>query len=173
MENNKYSLSLRIIHWLMAAFIISMLCPMFYIKSLPVNNEIKSSIYTIHKACGITVLKLVVIRAFFRAFSYVPPLSANLSRFEANVSKVVHFVLYFLMVLMPLSGYVMSSASGIEIKYFFHIPLLISKNKELTNVANKLHSIFAYLMLFFITLHIIGALKHTFVDKQNIFKRII
>ncbi|QKX02518.1 cytochrome b [Wolbachia endosymbiont of Dirofilaria (Dirofilaria) immitis] len=173
MGNNKYSLGLRIIHWLMAAFIIGMLCCGFYMKSLPVSNEIKFSIYTVHKACGITILGLVVIRMFFRAFSHVSPLSANFSRFEVNTSKAVHFVLYFLMVMTPLSGYVMSSASDIEIKYFFYIPLLISKNKELSNVANKLHSMFAYFMIFFIALHIFGALKHTFVDKQNIFKRII
>ncbi|MCV3769404.1 MAG: cytochrome b/b6 domain-containing protein, partial [Wolbachia pipientis] len=84
-----------------------------------------------------------------------------------------HFFLYSLMVLMPLSGYIMSSASGIKIKYLFHIPLLIDKNKELSNIANKLHSIFAYFMIFSITLHILGTLKHTFINKQNILKRII
>ncbi len=77
------------------------------------------------------------------------------------------------MVLMPLSGYVMSSASGKKIKYFFHIPLLINQNKDLANTANQLHSMLAYFMVLFIILHILGALKHTFIDKQNIFKRMI
>ncbi|TVS92880.1 DUF4405 domain-containing protein, partial [Wolbachia pipientis] len=110
---------------------------------------------------------------FFRVFTYVPPLSANFSRFVINASKTIHFGLYALMVLMPLSGYVMSSASSKEIKYFFHIPLLVNENKELASVANQLHSILAYFMILFIALHIIGALKHTFIDKQNIFKRMI
>ncbi|MGL9717954.1 MAG: cytochrome b [Wolbachia sp.] len=169
----KYNLGLRIIHWLMAVFIIGMLCSGFYMKSLPVSNEIKFSIYAIHKACGVTILGLVIIRIFFRVFTCVPLLPVNFSRFEVNASKTVHFCLYSLMILIPLSGYVMSSASGIKIKYFFHIPLLISKNKELANAANGLHSILAYFIIFFITLHILAALEHTFIDKQNIFKRII
>jgi len=173
MEDNKYSLGLRIIHWLMAIFIIGMLCSGFYMKSLPVSNEIKFSIYAIHKACGVTVFGLVVIRIFFRAFTRVPPLPASFSRLIINASKAVHFGLYSLMILMPLSGYVMSSASGRGIKYFFHIPLLISKNKGLASAANGLHSILAYFIIFFIVLHILAALKHTLIDKQNIFKRII
>ncbi|MGL9762995.1 MAG: cytochrome b [Wolbachia sp.] len=173
MEDNKYSLGLRIIHWLMAVFIIGMLCSGFYMKSLPVSNEIKFSIYAIHKACGVTVFGLVVIRILFRAFTYVPPLPVNFSRLIINASKAVHFGLYSLMILMPLSGYVMSSASGKGIKYFFHIPLLISKNKELASATNGLHSILAYFIIFFIVLHILSALKHTLIDKQNIFKRII
>ncbi|WP_255563393.1 cytochrome b, partial [Wolbachia endosymbiont of Bemisia tabaci] len=168
-----YSLGLRIIHWLMSALIIGMLYSGMYMKSLPISNEIKFSIYAIHKACGITVLGLIIVRIFFRVFTYIPPLPANFSRFVINASKTVHFSLYSLMVLIPLSGYIMSSASGKSIKYFFHVPLLINKNKELASAANQLHSILAYFMIFFITLHIIGALKHIFIDKQNIFKRMI
>lgn len=67
----------------------------------------------------------------------------------------------------------MSSASSKEIKYFFHIPLLINHNEDLASAANQLHSILAYFMILFIVLHILGALKHTFIDKQNIFKRMI
>ncbi|MDD9331420.1 MAG: cytochrome b [Wolbachia sp.] len=173
MKNDKYSLGLRIIHWLMAVFIVGMLCSGFYMKSLPVSNEIKFSIYTIHKACGITILGLIIIRIFFRIFTYVPSPPINFSKLTINASKIVHLSLYFLMLLMPLSGYVMSSTSGIKIKYFFYIPLLISKNKELASVANELHSMFAYSMVLFIILHIIGALKHVFIDKQNILKRMI
>jgi cytochrome b561 len=173
MESEKYSLALRITHWLMAVFIIGMLCSGLYMKSLPISNEIKFSIYAIHKACGITILGLVVVRIFLRIFTYTPPFPSNFSKFVVSASKVVHICLYFLMVLMPLSGYVMSSASGIKIKYFFHIPLLINKNRELATSANESHTVLAYLMIFFITLHILGALKHIFIDKQNILKRII
>ncbi|WCR58046.1 cytochrome b [Wolbachia endosymbiont of Ctenocephalides felis wCfeJ] len=173
MESNKYSLGLRIIHWVMAVFIIGMLCSGFYMKSLPMSSEIKFNIYAIHKAFGVTILGLIIVRIFFRVFTYVPSLPATLSRFEINASKTVHFGLYALMILMPLSGYIMSSASGREIKYLFHIPLLISRNKEVANIANGTHSMLAYFMVFFIVLHILAALKHTFIDKQNIFKRII
>jgi len=173
MVQDKYSSGLRVIHWLMAIFIIGMLCSGFYMKSLPFSNEIKFSIYDIHKACGITVLGLIIMRIFFRVFTYVPPLPASSSQLTVHASKIVHLGLYFLMLLMPLSGYVMSSASGRAIKYFFHIPLLINENRELTNAANELHSTLAYFIILFIILHIAGTLKHILIDKQNVLKRII
>ncbi|NUY39679.1 cytochrome B [Wolbachia endosymbiont of Litomosoides brasiliensis] len=173
MEYSKYNLGVRVIHWLMAVFIIGMLCSGFYMRSLPVNNEIKFSIYTVHKACGVTIFGLIILRIFFRVFTCDPLFPENFSHFVISVSKIVHFVLYSLAILIPLSGYVMSSASDMKIKYIFYIPLLINKDKDLANAANLLHSILAYFMVFFITLHILGVLKHIFIDKQNILKRII
>nr|WP_255586063.1 cytochrome b/b6 domain-containing protein [Wolbachia endosymbiont of Mansonella perstans] len=129
-----------------------MLCSRFYMKSLPVSNEIKFIIYAIHKACGITIFGLVIARILFRAFTLIPPLPASFSRFEINISKTVHLGLYALMILVPLSGCVMFSASGKRIKYFFHIPLLTSKYKELASAANGLHSILTYFTVFFIVL---------------------
>lgn len=173
MVQDKYSLGLRIIHWLMTVFIIGMLCSGFYMKSLPFSNKIKFSIYAIHKACGITILGLIVIRIFFRVFTYVPPFPVNFSPLTVNASKMVHLSLYFLMLLMPLSGYVISSASGKAIEYFFHIPLLVNENRELANAANELHTTLSYFIILFIILHIAGALKHILIDKQSILKRII
>jgi cytochrome b561 len=92
MEDDKYSLGLRVIHWLMAIFIIGMLCSGLYMKSLPLSNEIKFNIYAIHKAYGITILVLIIVRIFFRVFTYAPRLPANFSRFVINASKTVHFV---------------------------------------------------------------------------------
>ncbi|QKX01548.1 cytochrome B [Wolbachia endosymbiont of Cruorifilaria tuberocauda] len=172
MGNNKYSSSSIVTHWSMAVLIISMLYSRFYMKTLPVSNKIKSITHTLHKAFGITTVGLVVIR-ILRTFTYVLRPLTGLSRFESNVSKAVHFILYFLMVLMPASGYIVTSASSIKIKYLFHIPSLISKNKELASIANRLHSIFTYFMIFFITLHILETLKHAFLDKKSIIKRMI
>ncbi|MDN5247697.1 MAG: cytochrome b [Wolbachia endosymbiont of Tyrophagus putrescentiae] len=173
MIENKYNLGLRVIHWLMAILIIGMICAGFYMKSLPVTNEMKFNIYAIHKACGITILGLVIVRILFRMLTHVPPLTINISRLTVCLSKTVHLGLYATMLLMPLSGYVMSSASGREIKYFFHIPLLISKNEKLASTANQLHSMLAYFTVLLITLHIVGALKHILVDKYNILKRMV
>lgn len=169
----KYSLSVRIMHWLMALLIISMISSGFYMKNLSTSNEFKFTLYTAHKACGITILILVIIRLIFRTFTYVPPFPVNFSKFIVYTSKTVHFCLYSLMAAIPLSGYVMSSASSKEIKYLFHIPLLIKQNKELASTAHEIHSLLAYFIIFFICLHIVGVVKHIFIDKQNILKRII
>nr|WP_246224481.1 cytochrome b/b6 domain-containing protein [Wolbachia endosymbiont of Litomosoides sigmodontis] len=149
-----------------------MLCFEFYMKSLPVNNEIKFSIYPIHRACVIVILRLVILRVFSCVFTCDPLFLANFPC-VINVSETIHFILYSLVIVMLLSSYVMSFASDIKIEYIFYIPLLINKDKDLANTANLLYLILAYFMVFFIVSHIFGALKHIFIGKQNILKRII
>ena len=169
----KYNLSIIIIHWVMALLVISMISSGFYMTNLSTSNEFKFTLYTAHKACGITILILVIIRLIFRIFTYIPPFPTNFSKLTVYMSKTVHFCLYSLMAIVPLSGYIMSSASSREIKYLFHIPLLIKHNKELASTAREIHSLLAYFIIFLICLHIVGVIKHIFIDKQNILKRII
>ncbi len=175
MKDTKYNIILRIVHWLMATIIIAMLISGFYMKSLPAGNPIKFSIYSIHKAIGMTVLMLVVLRIILRLILYVPPLPKNFSQVTILITKVVHFALYILMMCIPLSGYVMSSASGRGIKYFFNfnVPLIIAKSEIIAKLANQLHFILAYLLIIFVTLHLLGTIKHLIIDKQNILKRIV
>lgn len=75
---------------------------------------------------------------------------------------------------MATSGYVMSSASGKAIEIFsFNVPLLIDSNKHIANAAQQAHNICAYMLSTLIIVHILAALKHKFIDKDNIFNRII
>lgn len=175
MKNEKYHLILRAVHWLMAVVILTMLISGFYMKNLPIDNPIKFSIYGIHKATGVSILILVILRIILRLFLYVPPLPQNFSQVTIFATKVVHFALYILMILIPLSGYVMSSASGRNIKYFFNfdIPLIIAENKTIAELSSQLHFILAYLLMSFIALHLLGTIKHLIVDKQNILRRMV
>ncbi|GHM58814.1 MAG: cytochrome b [Candidatus Mesenet longicola] len=175
MKDEKYHLILRIVHWLMAATIVGMLVSGFYMKSLPIDNPIKFSIYGIHKATGVSIFILVILRIILRLFLYVPPLPQNYSQVTVLTTKTVHFALYVLMMLIPLSGYIMSSASGRSIKYFFNfnIPLIIAKNKMVAELSNQLHFISACLLIGFIALHLLGTIKHLIIDKQNILRRIV
>lgn len=175
MRDEKYNLILRIIHWLVAAMIIGMLISGFYMKSLPTDNPIKFSIYSIHKAIGISVFILVILRVILRLSLYAPPLPQNFSQATVLITKTVHFVLYVLMVFIPLSGYMMSSASGRSIKYFFNfdVPLIIAENKMIAELSNQLHFTLACLLIGFIVLHLLGTIKHLIIDKQNILRRMV
>ncbi|WP_339045909.1 cytochrome b [Candidatus Mesenet endosymbiont of Agriotes lineatus] len=175
MKNEKYHLILRVVHWLMAVIILTMLISGFYMKSLPVDNPIKFSIYGIHKATGVSVFILVILRIILRLFLHVPPLPQNFSQVTVLITKTVHFALYVLMILIPSSGYIMSSASGRGIKYFFNfnVPLVIAENKMIAELSSQLHFISACLLIGFIALHLLGTIKHLIIDKQNILRRIV
>ncbi|KJV69549.1 prokaryotic cytochrome b561 family protein [Candidatus Neoehrlichia lotoris str. RAC413] len=116
---------------------------------------------------------LIIFRIFCRIFSQIPSHSKTTSYFSIIVSKYVHTLLYFFMIVMPLSGYMMSSASGKAIKIiFFDVPLIFTQNKSLAFLYNKIHTSSSYIITILIMLHVLGTFKHLIIDKENIFKRI-
>ncbi|MGN7618976.1 MAG: cytochrome b [Ehrlichia sp.] len=171
----KYHISLRIMHWLSGIPIILMLGMGFCMKmkmfpdSYPIGQ-----VYALHKAIGITLLFLLVLRVVCRFSSVIPQYPKSFPYHLVLASKATHVGLYITSITMATSGYVMSSASGKAIKVLsLNIPLLIDTNKNIANVAQQLHNICAYMLSVLIALHILAALKHKFIDKDNIFHRIM
>ena len=166
----KYNFFLRIMHWFMAILIIGMIIMGFNMSKA--DDVMKPLVYGLHKAVGITVMGGVILRLLIRYFT-IKPLMPNNSILD-YLARVVHFCLYFIMLSMPISGYVMSSASGREFTWFFDItvPLLIYKNEQLASNAHIIHTFMSYALVAFISMHFLGTLKHIIVDKQNILKRI-
>ncbi|WDM85743.1 cytochrome b [Ehrlichia sp. JZT12] len=171
----KYHISLRIMHWISGIPIILMLCMGFCMKmELFPNNYPIGQVYALHKAIGIVLLFFFVLRLICRFSSVIPQHPKNFPQYLAVISKVIHIGLYVTSITMATSGYIMSSASGKAIKVLsFNIPLLIDTNKNIANIAQQWHNICAYTLAALIALHILAALKHKFIDKDNIFNRII
>jgi cytochrome b561 len=100
----------------------------------------------------------------------------SMARSEKILAKFVHFALYFLMFLTPLSGYLMSNSYGFAVKLFsLEMPNLISTNYQVAKIFSDIHTIFSYTLLFLISLHIAGVIKHLFFDKaeNNVLKRML
>ncbi|RZB12598.1 cytochrome b [Ehrlichia minasensis] len=171
----KYHSSVRIMHWLTGIPIIFMVIMGFCLKMevFPSNYPI-GEIYTLHKAIGMILLSLLILRLVCRFSSTIPPYPNSFPHYLILVSKITHLGLYITSIAMAISGYVMSSASGKAIKIFsFDVPLLIENNKNIANIAQQCHNICAYILPILIIMHILAALKHKFIDKDNIFNRII
>lgn len=136
------------------------------------DNAIKPLMYGLHKATGITVLFLVIIRVAIRLNTKTPP-AVSKGAIDLIV-RSVHFMLYLLMFCLPISGYIMSSASGRDFTWYFDIkiPLIINKSQTLALYAHNAHSIIAYSLTALIAMHLLGTAKHIFIDKKNILKRI-
>lgn len=117
-ESTKYTLLMRILHWLIAVLILGMIGVGWYMAGLPDEHPTKYDIYPIHKSIGITLLGLVVIRLLVRFFSPIPKLPRELSGWEKVLTKTVHFLLYLLMILVPISGYMMSDFAGFPVEWF-------------------------------------------------------
>ena len=154
----------------MAVLIISLMVIGFNMQS--VADDLKPFLYFLHKAVGVSVFGLILCRILLKLLSDAP---AQHAKSLLNcISKTIHFALYFLMLLMPLSGYLMSSASGRAVVWFFdiNVPLLCDVSIALSKFMHTVHSTGAYIIMVCIILHICGFFKHLFWDKQNLLRRI-
>jgi cytochrome b561 len=166
----KYPVIMRLLHWAMALIIIGLIWAGITMVALPDKNPVKYGVFfPWHKSFGMLVLFLVVARLVIRSRSVVPPLPRALSRFESRAATMVHGALYALMIIVPLSGYAMSSvytqSDGV---YFFgtFIPEWIPKDDAWFQPLFDLHRALAFTLLGLLVIHVVGALKHRFVDRN-------
>ncbi len=169
-----YGVIAKAFHWLMAIFIITLLAVGLIMADME-NSPDKFKLYGMHKAFGIIVLFLVVLRLGWKVLDVSPLLPASISKVAQLGAKVVHLGLYILMFAMPITGWLMSSAAGFPVSIFglFTIPNLVAPDKEFGKNMNELHEALAWILIVLITLHVLAALLHHFYYRDNILRRML
>ncbi|MES2676851.1 MAG: cytochrome b [Pseudomonadota bacterium] len=177
MQNQEYHPSMKIIHWTMAVIIIGLLALGFYMAEfMDKESANRMLIYNLHKSFGALVLFLVVIRIFVRMQRSAPPLPDSIDLLTQALSHLVHMILYALMILMPMSGYLMSNYFGYPVHLFgLQLPMLVSPNPDLGKLCANAHEFFGFSFVAVLGLHILGVIKHRFFDKpeNDVLKRMI
>jgi cytochrome b561 len=139
---------------------------------VPIDDNTLSKfdfLYPWHKSFGLLVLILVLLRLAIRLRASLPPLPNTLSTWEKAAAKTGHIALYTLMVVVPCMGYSMSSSftQSDGVTFFgVNVPELLPKNDARFVVFQALHKYLAYTLLSLIVIHVVGALKHRFFDKD-------
>lgn len=172
--SSHYTTTAKSLHWLMAVLFFGMLGLGFYMQGLPLSPE-KLKLYSWHKWIGVTVFLLALIRLAWRVTHRPPALPASMSRLMQVAAHAGHHMLYMLMFLIPLSGWLMSSAKGFQTVWFGILPIpdLLEKNKELGDLLLIVHVSLNYLFIMVLIGHIGAALKHHFIDKDDILTRML
>lgn len=162
----------KTLHWVSAGLVIFMIAVGFMMTSLK-EPYLTSLAYKYHKATGVLVFGIVLLRLFWKFTQLAPRLPSHVSLLEKNLSKLSHFFLYILMVGMPLSGLLMSLSAGHAVNFFdlFTIPPFSQKSPVLGKIAHTLHEIGGPAFLGLILLHIAAAFYHHFFRKDDIMKR--
>ena len=129
--------------------------------------------YSWHKWLGVTVFFLVILRLVWRATHPAPQLEIKMPVWQERAMQLTHFALYLLMMVIPLVGWLMSSAKGYTVNYFglFELPDLLSKDKALGHQLKDLHEYLADILVALVCLHVLAALKHQFIDKDGLLSR--
>ena len=161
-------------HWVLFVGIIGLLAVGLYMTDLPkIPSTFK--LYGLHKSVGITVLALVALRFIWRVTSKTPKLPEEMPWYEKLGARGGHGALYVLMFLMPLSGWVMSSASGFSVSVFglFTAPDFVAPDNGLRILAKNIHQVSAWLLMGVIGIHAVAAFFHHFVRHDNVLKRML
>ena len=169
-----YSPASKLFHWLVALIVLTMLSVSFFLDVLP--GTIKPTAILIHKSFGLTVLLLMVLRTLWILHSGKPALPATVAPWERALSHVVQYSLYLFLFLMPICGWVMSVAANKTPVYFglFQVPLpFIAPSKPLAQWMFSAHRTIAFIIIALLCLHVAGALKHYFIDRDKVLQRML
>ena len=169
-----YTKTAKGLHWLMAVLCFGMLGLGVYMQGLPLSPD-KLKLYSWHKWVGVTVFLLALFRIAWRVTHQPPALPSSMPRLMQIAAHAGHHMLYMLMFLIPLSGWLMSSAKGFQTVWFGILPIpdLLEKNKLLGDLLQTVHVSLNYLFIAVLIGHIGAALKHHFIDKDDILTRML
>ena len=170
----RYTATAKTLHWAMAILIFGLLALGFYMHDLPLSPE-KLKLYSWHKWAGVCAFLLVLVRLAWRAAHRPPPLPATMPAHLQFAAHAGHFLLYALMLAIPLSGWLMSSAKGFQTVWFGVLPIpdLVGKDKELGDLLQTVHMVLNLVFAIAIAGHIGAALKHHFIDRDDILTRML
>lgn len=168
----KYAASIRILHWLMAVIILTLLAVGLIMTGLQRDDPLRPLLFSLHKSFGLTILMLLCLRLWFRLHSQVPPLPASIPAYEQWLAHISHWALYGFMLVMPLSGYLLTAFHGMPVKWFgLELPRVVSIDKANGSLAGDVHYYAAYSLMVLLGLHVLGVIKHYMFERLNLLKR--
>ncbi len=172
--DTRYTHTAVTLHWLIALLIFAAFPLGLYMHDLPLSPH-KLRLYSYHKWIGVTIFLLAVMRLSWRVTHRPPPLPDTMPAWERFAAEGVHYLLYLLIFIIPVSGWLMSSAKGMQTVWFGVLPLpdLVGKDKELGDLLREVHEALNFAMLGLLFAHVGAALKHHFIQHDDILARMI
>lgn len=170
----RYTSTAIALHWLAALLIVAAFPLGVYAHELALS-PLKLKLLSYHKWLGVTVFLLTVVRLAWRATHIPPPLPDSMPRWQQQAAHGLHHMLYLLLLAIPLSGWLMSSAKGFPVVYFgvWQLPDLVGKNAELADMLKEVHEALNSGLLMLVGVHVAAALKHHFIDRDATLRRML
>lgn len=161
--------ALRVLHWLMAAAILSML--FIGVAMVSTVSSLHSLLVPIHKPLRVMILLLVIVRLWVRFTTPTPSLPATIPAWQRGIAHLSHWVLYLMMLAQPLIGWAMLSAAGypVTLGYGIVLPPILGVNNDWYAELRPLHTWVALALFATVMLHLAAALLHAFVLRDGVF----
>lgn len=168
-----YDPAQRALHWIMAAVIVAAIVVGLYAADLPKGDPGKGYWFGIHKSLGVTVLLLIVPRILWRIRKGIPAYRVPLDRLTLLGASAGHAALYVLMLVLPVSGYILSTAADRPVSWFgvFSLPRLVPVDKALSHLAEETHETAAWIIIAVIAVHVLASLWHHWFKRDEVLAR--
>ncbi|MEM9370706.1 MAG: cytochrome b [Pseudomonadota bacterium] len=172
----------RLIHWSSGAVILFLLVVGTYMNNFVDDVYEQFALFQTHKSWGVVAFMLGVLRLVWRAINSTPELPNTMNGIERLGAKASHLLLYLLVILMPLSGWLMASASPLQDSYgiknmvfgIFELPdPFVPGSMELEAIFSTIHTAAAITLSVMILLHAAAAIRHQFVKRDGLIRRMI
>ncbi len=172
--NDRYDAVASTLHWLSALCVCAGFALGLFMTGLALSPA-KLRYYGWHKWIGITVFLLAVLRLAWRGRRAPPPWPAAMPRWQQRAARIVHRALYALLIVVPLSGCLYSSATGVSVVYLGVVPLpnLVPKDKALAGALLVVHQSLNATLALFVVLHVAAAGKHQWIDRDGLMARML
>lgn len=175
-EPERYGRRARYFHWVIAILFILLIPMGIFTSMIPKDLEYHQAFYVIHKSLGFTVLILAVGRVAWLIANPAPKLDSSLSWWEKFLAHGAHYTLYFFLFAFPISGFWLGTFAGkLSHFYFWDLPLIVEPSTDAVRLPGFLHKVALPYLFYLVFLgHIVGALKHQFIDKhKDAFRRMV
>ncbi len=173
--DTRWSKSTRILHWLSAVFILGLFALGLWMRSLGYYHAWYQEAPQLHKSFGILLILIYLVRLLSRLLTKAPAALNTHKPWEVTATHITHNALYIGIGLILISGYLIASADNRPIGVFelFDIPVIFTAFEQQEDWAGAFHEWGAYILMCLVALHIMGALKHHFMDKDHTLKRML
>ena len=163
------------LHWTIAGLILLVQLPSGVVMGELGRGPLQNALYFTHKNVGIIVLLLAVVRLAWRLRNPGPALPRDLPGWQAAAARLTHFLLYALIFVMPVSGYLYTAAGGFPVPLLGIVELggLAPRNKPLADAMGAVHYWSQWLLYLAAAAHVGGALQHHFVRRDDVLRRML
>ncbi len=164
----------KALHWLIVLLIINQWVIISRAENMPRGPALIETLAW-HKSFGITILALAIVRLVWRLMNPTPELASVTKTWERRLARISHFLLYALLFAIPLTGWTMSSARNFPVSWFklVQLPDLVAPSQSAYDLLHSLHGNLNVALVAVALLHIAGALKHHFIDRNDVLKRML
>jgi cytochrome b561 len=169
-----YGAAARFFHWLTVALLLAIVPIGLVMGDLP-RGLLQDTLFVTHESLGLTVLGLTLLRLLWRLTHAAPPPARDLRPFEVRASGSVHALLYVILLVMPVTGYLFVTYSGIGLHYFglMRVPALVAPDKPTGEWFLAVHVALQWAIYGLVAMHIGAALHHFFVRRNDVLVRMI